>query len=169
MGNVPCRTGYREQVVKVFLAVMSAAVLLVGCGTKSFTNSVAVVVATPQQVSVFDSQMGESAEWASQWLGEAAPGQPYTREVSALDTKFVGDGSPPASLRVGVYLPDRTETGYFSLLFNDAVAGTTTQVLPFVAWYSPEPVAEQAGLPAEVELQPGPNGWLVNITLLEES
>lgn len=155
--------------VKAFLAVCVAALLMAGCGTKSFTNSVAVVVSTPEQVSVFDSQMGESAQWASQWLGQAAPGQPYTREVSALDTKFVGDGSPPSSVRLGVYLPDRTQLGYYSLVFNDAVAGTSSQVLPFVAWYSPDPVAQQAGLPAEVELAPGPNGWLVNITVSDDS
>lgn len=139
--------------------------LLAGCGTASFSNSVAVIVSSPQQVSVFDSQMGESAEWASQWMGEAAPGAPYTREVPALDTKFIGDDSPPVSLRVGIYLPDLTDAGYYSLTVNDAVAGTTRVEMPFIAWYSPEPVAPREPLPAQVELAPGPNGWLVNVTL----
>jgi hypothetical protein len=158
-----------EHVLRGLLVVALALGLLSGCGTKSFSNAVAVIVATEQDVSVFDPQMGESAEWASQWLEPAAPGQPYTREVSALDTKMIGDNSPPAALRLGIYLPDRTETGYFSLIDYDAQAGVTDRDLPFVAWFSETPVPAQAPLPVTVELQPGPNGWLVNVTVKEST
>lgn len=152
-------------VLRGFLVVVCALGLLSGCGTKSFSNSVAVIVSTPQQVSVFDSQAGESAQWAGQWLEPASPGQPYTRQVPALDTKLIGDDGPPASLRLAIYLPDRTQTGYFSLTDYDPVAGTTDRDLPFVAWYSETPVPAQDPLPTTVELQPGPNGWLVNVTV----
>ena len=152
-------------VLRGLFVIMCAPGLLSGCGTKSFTNSVAVLVSAPQQVSVFDQQMGESAEWASQWLGPAAPGAPYTRDVPALDTKLIGDDSPPASIRAGVYLPDLTDDGYFSFVDNAAVAGTTEQDLPFVPWYSETPVPARDPLPVTVEVVPGPNGWLVNITV----
>ncbi len=152
-------------VLRGLFVIMCALGLLSGCGTKSFTNSVAVLVPAPQQVSVFDQQMGESAEWASQWLGPAAPGAPYTRDVPALDTKLIGDDSPPASIRAGVYLPDLTDDGYFSFVDNAAVAGTTEQDLPFVPWYSETPVPARDPLPVTVEVVPGPNGWLVNITV----
>lgn len=154
-----------EGVLRGLVVIMCAVGLLSGCGTKSFSNSVAVVVSAPQQVSVFDQQMGESAQWASQWLGPAAPGAPYTRDVPALDTKFVGDDSPPASIRAGVYLPDLTDEGYFSFVDNDAVAGTSTQALPFIPWYSETPVPARDPLPVTVEVLPGSNGWLVNITV----
>lgn len=148
------------------IAIMVAVlVALTGCGTKTFSNAVAVITATPQQVSVFDQQMGESAEWASQWMGESAPGAPYTREVPVTDTKFIGDDSPPASVRAGIYLPDRTDTGYYSLIVNDAVAGVSDVEVPFVAWYSPNPVPAQPALPVRLELSAGPNGWLVNVTV----
>jgi hypothetical protein len=155
------------RVLRGFLVVVSCLALLSGCGTASFSNSVAVIVPSPQQVSVFDSQMGESAEWAGQWLEPAAPGKPYTRQVPALDTKFIGDNSPPAAVRLGIYLPDRTQTGYFSLIDYDAEAGVTDTDLPFVAWFSESPVPAQPPLPVSVELQPGPNGWLVNVTVEE--
>lgn len=138
---------------------------LTACGTKSFSNAVAVITPVPAQVSVFDQQMGESAEWAGQWLGPSAPGQPYTREIPVTDTKLIGDGSPPASLRAGIYLPDRTDTGYYSLIVNDAVAGVSDVEVPFVAWFSQAPVPAQPALPVRLELAPGPNGWLVNITV----
>ncbi len=148
------------------MAVVFLLGLLSGCGTKSFTNSVAVIVTQPQQVSVFDPQMGDSADWAGQWLAPAAPGSPYTRQVPALDTKVIGDDTPPAALRLGVYLPDLTDTGYFALTLNDAVAGETQRELPFVAWYSPDPVQPSAPLPVAVELAAGPDGWLVNLTIV---
>ena len=150
------------------IGVMVAVVVaLTGCGTKSFSNAVAVITPTRQQVSVFDQQMGDSSDWASQWLGYSEPGAPYTREVPTTDTKLIGDGSPPTSLRAGIYLPDRTDTGYYSLMLNDAVAGVSDVELPFVAWYSPEPVPAQSPLPVRLELAAGPNGWLVNITVKE--
>lgn len=147
------------------MAMIVVALALAGCGTKSFSNAVAVNTPTREQVSVFDQQMGESAEWASQWLGYAAPGAPYTRQVPITDTKMIGDDSPPATVRAGVYLPDRTDQGYYSLIINDPTGGVRDLQLPFVAWYSETPVAAQPPLPASVELLPGPNGWLVNITV----
>lgn len=141
---------------------------LAGCGTASFSNAVAVVVASPQRVSVFDPGMGQSAEWASTTMGRAAPGAPYTTEVSALDTKLIGDDSPPASVSLGIYLPDLTEysdEGYFALSVPSVQPGTAQMDLPFVAWYSEQPAVGREPLPATVEIAPGPNGWLINITL----
>lgn len=46
-----------------------------------------------------------------------------------------------------------------------ATQGTSQMSLPFVAWYSEQPVDPQPALPATVEMKPGPNGWLVNITV----
>jgi hypothetical protein len=156
-------------VLRRLLALVAVLGLLGGCGTASFSNAFAVLVPSTQDVSVFDSQMGESAEWAEKTMAEAAPGSPYTTQVPALDTKFVGDDSPPTSLRVGVYLPDRTPTGYYSLILNDVVAGSVEAELPFVAWYSPDPVPPQPPLPVTLDIAPGPNGWLVNITVREEA
>lgn len=156
---------YGCAVLKRVVIGLIATVLLAGCGTASFSNAVAVLVPTPQRVSVFDPGMGQSAEWAEKTMGQAAPGSPYTTEVAALDTKFIGDNSPPASLSLGLYLPDRTDAGYYGLSMPTVTAGTSEMSLPFVAWYSETPVAPQPPLQATVEVTAGPNGWLVNITV----
>lgn len=144
---------------------MTAAALLAGCGTATFSNSVAVLVPTAQQVSVFDPGMGQSAEWAQKTMGEGAPGSPYTTEVFSTDTKMVGDDSPPTSLSLGIYLPDRTDAGYFALSLPSVQEGSSAMSLPFVAWYSEEPVDPQPALPARVEVAAGPDGWLVNVNI----
>ena len=45
------------------------AMLLSGCGTATFSNSFAVAVESRQQVSVFDTAMGDSAQWAGRTMG----------------------------------------------------------------------------------------------------
>ncbi len=131
---------------------------------KSFSDSYSVAVDSPQDVSIFDSMMGESAEWAEKTMGPAAPGQPYTTQVSNLATKMFFDGSPATSLRVGLYLPAVTETGYYSISMEPVAAGTTTIEAPFIAWYSETPVDPRPALPIAMEIAEGPNGWVVNLT-----
>lgn len=139
--------------------------LLSGCGTASFSNAFAVRVDSPQQVSIFDSMMGESAEWAGKTMGQATPTAPYTTEVSALDTKMIFDSSLPRSVRVGLYLPSVTETGYYAVDLPTVAPGTVSLSAPFVAWYSPTPVDPLPAQPMTLEIAQGPNGWVINITL----
>jgi hypothetical protein len=138
---------------------------LSGCGTASFSNAFAVRVDSPQQVSIFDSMMGESAQWAGKTMGLAAPGSPYTTEVSALDTKMIFDSSPPRSVQVGLYLPSVTETGYYAIDLPAVAPGTVSVSAPFVAWYSETPVDPQPAQPMTLDIAEGPNGWVINITL----
>ncbi|MEZ5185441.1 MAG: hypothetical protein R2720_06825 [Candidatus Nanopelagicales bacterium] len=145
-------------------------VVLTGCGTATFTNSFSVVVASPQQVSVFDSTMGESAEWAERTMGRAGPAQPYTTQIAVTDTKMIFDGSPPTSLRAGLYLPAVTTDGYFSVDLPAVAAGETTLRAPFIAWYSAKPAASVPdSIPIAVVVAEGPDGWVVNMTPEEDS
>lgn len=147
------------------LAMIFGLGLLSGCGTKSFSDAFAVAVDRPQQVSIFDSQMGQSAEWAGKTMGRAAPGEPYTTEVSNLATKMIFDDSPPPSIQVGLYLPDVTQTGYYAISLPQVSAGSTTYDAPFVAWYSENPVEQLQPLPLGLDITVGPNGWIVNVTV----
>lgn len=147
------------------LAMIFGLGLLSGCGTKSFSDAFAVAVDSPQQVSIFDSQMGQSAEWAGKTMGQAAPGQPYTTEVSNVTTKMIFDNSPPSSIQVGLYLPDVTDTGYYAISIPQVSAGSITHEAPFVAWYSPTPVEQLPPLPVDLDFTAGPNGWIVNVTV----
>lgn len=146
------------------LAMIFGLGLLSGCGTKSFSDAFAVAVDSPQRVSIFDSQMGQSAEWAGKTMGPAAPGRPYTTEVSNLATKMIFDDSPPPSIQVGLYLPDRTDTGYYAISLPQVAAGSITYDAPFVAWYSETPVEQLPPLPLQLDITAGPNGWIVNVT-----
>lgn len=150
--------------VRWVIAVVLGLGLLSGCGTKSFSDSYSVAVDSPQQVSIFDSMMGESAEWAEKTMGPASPGQPYTTQVSNLSTKMFYDSSPPVSIRVGLYLPDVTDTGYYAIGIEPVVAGTLTYDATFVPWYSETPVEPQPPLPIAMEIAEGPNGWVINMT-----
>jgi len=146
------------------LAMIFGLGLLAGCGTKSFSDAFAVAVDTPQQVSIFDSRMGQSAEWAGKTMGQAAPGQPYTTEVSNIATKMIFDDSPPPSIQVGLYLPDLTDTGYYAISLPQVSAGSISYDAAFVAWYFETPVEQLPPLPLSLDIAAGPNGWIVNVT-----
>lgn len=142
---------------------------MAGCGTSTFTNSFSVAVEKTQDVSVFDSSMGESAEWAQRTMGVAGPGRPYTTQMAVTDTKMIFDGSPPSSLRVGLYLPSVTTNGYFSVDLPDPAPGTLVLRAPFVAWFSAEPAESGTeDVPVALVVAEGPAGWVVNMTLAEE-
>ncbi len=147
------------------IAVVLTLGLLTGCGTATFSNAFAVTVEQAQEVSVFDSMMGQSAEWAEATMGTAAPGAPYTTRINVTDTKLILDNSPPTSVRVGLYLPDLTSTGFFAIDLPAVTAGSTRVEAPFVAWYSPDPVEQLPPLPLELEIAAGDEGWIINIAV----
>lgn len=146
------------------LAVVLAVALLSGCGMKNFSNSFTVRVDEPQQVGVFDSEMGQSAEWAARTMGPAAPGDPYTVQIVDTDSKMAFDASPPSSIQVGLYLPGVTETGYYSVIINDVTPGTSRFEAPFIPWYSETPVEPRPTLPLTLEIAAGDTGWVVTMT-----
>jgi len=150
--------------VRLVIAVVLGLGLLSGCGTKSFSDSYAVAVDSPQRVSIFDSMMGESAEWAEKTMGPAAPGAPYTTQVSNLTTKMIFDNSLAPSIRVGLYLPAVTQEGYYAIGMNSVVAGSQTYEAPFIPWFSETPVDPRPPLPIAMEISEGPNGWVINMT-----
>jgi hypothetical protein len=149
------------------IGVVLGAVLLSGCGTATFSNSFAVAVESRQQVSVFDTSMGDSAQWAGRTMGVAAPGAPYTTQIVATDTKLVLDGSLPESVRVGLFLPQVTQTGYFAIDLPSVTEGGTDIDAPFVAWYSEDPVEPLSAQPLRLEVAAGPEGWVMTVDVPE--
>lgn len=141
-----------------------AVALLSGCGMKNFSNSFTVEVGKPQQVGVFDSEMGQSAEWAQRTMGPAGPGAPYTVQIADTDSKMAFDMSPPSSIQVGLYLPAMTEEGYYSVTINDVTSGTVDFEAPFIPWFSESPVEPRPPLPMDLEIAAGDRGWVVTMT-----
>ena len=147
--------------------MLLGAALLSGCGTATFTNSFAVAVESRQQVSVFDNSMGDSAEWAGRSMGVAAPGAPYTTQIFATATKLILDSSPPEAVRVGLFLPQITQTGYFAIDVPSVTEGGVDIDAPFVAWYSADPVEQLPSQPLRLEIAAGPDGWIITVDVPE--
>ena len=136
------------------------AMLLSGCGTATFSNSSAVAVESRQQVSVFDTAMGDSAQWAGAHDWSGCTGAPYTTRIFATDTKFVLDSSLPESV-VGLFLPQVTQTGYFAI---DLPGDQADIDAPFVAWYSEDPSEPPSAQPLRLDVAAGLDGGYINWT-----
>lgn len=149
---------------------------LAGCGTATFDNEVAVTVNDPSgrlgtdqvKVSVFDPLMGDTRDWAQEQMGVAAPGAPYRNELFATDTKFVGDSSPPRSVRLGMYLPQYDDSGFYSISFEPVAGQTIDLDAPYVTYdYSWETTGKKrpTGPPLPLTITAGQDGsnWLLDI------
>ncbi len=151
------------------LGALAAVVVLAGCGTATFDNQVIVTVSDPSgrlgsdqvQVAVFDPMMGDTADWAEQHLGVAAPGAPYRTSVFATDTKMVGDTSPPKSVVLGMYLPQFDDTGFYSISLNPVAGQTLDYEAPYVTYdYSWETTGAKrpTGPPLPMAITTGQDG-----------
>lgn len=148
------------------------AVALTGCGTSLITNNFSLSVVEPSgrapesvQVSIFDSAMGQSAEWAAKSIGTATPNSPYTTSFTSTATKFAGDNSPSKRIVAGIALPQIVPQGYFALTITPVDGATTTINAPFIGYYdnnatkdgTPEP------LPLEVTSNASDQTWTLTI------
>ncbi|MFN8126552.1 MAG: hypothetical protein U0R64_08620 [Candidatus Nanopelagicales bacterium] len=162
---------------RTVLGTALAALVLAGCGTASYSNEFRVAVATapspeprPVPVAVFDTLMGDTADWARQHLGTSAPGQPYVTTVSTTATRWIGDNSLPTELRAGLYLPTYDKTGFYALDLKPVDATTTTIQAPYVTYdYSWEtkgtPRPTGPPLPLTVTYAAGDSGWIIDISV----
>ncbi len=112
------------------------------CGTALITNQFIVSVDDPSgrlpstvKVSVFDSAMGASAEWASKTMGTATATQPYTTSFKSTTTKFIGDNGPSEQVSAGLAIPQYQPKGYFGIQLKPIDGQTVTVSAPFVGYY----------------------------------
>lgn len=138
-----------------------------GCGTVVQAENYSATIAgatQPQQISIFDSSMGQSAEWAAKTLGTATSTAAYTATIHSTATKIVGDNSPPDQVEAGIALPQRTHNGYYALSVSPHDGQTTIVTAPFVAYYLQPDHSTPAG-PLSVRViahQNGPN-WKLDL------
>ena len=136
----------------VFAAAIITGVTLTttSCGTALATNAFSVTINDPGdrlgsgaiQVSVFDSQMGQSAEWAAKSMGTTSAGRPYTTSFKTATTKTVGDSSPAQQVDAGLAIPQYQPKGFFNIHVTP-VDGKTLEVdAPFVGYYNYDPVKD---------------------------
>lgn len=160
------------------IGAVVALVSLAGCGTATFDNQVIVSVDDPSgrlgtdqvKVAVFDPMMGDTKDWAQQRMGIAAPGAPYRTSVFATDTKFVGDNSPPRSVRLGLYLPQYDDTGYYAISLEPVDGSIVDVAAPYVTYdYSWETTGKKrpTGPPLPLTITTGQDGsnWLLGVVV----
>lgn len=123
-------------------ATLSTVVLTSGCGNVLVDNQFSAMISDPAhrlpaqiEISIFDSSMGQSAEWAEQSMGTAGPGQPYITSFETSATKFAGDSAPQRQVAAGIYIPQFQAKGYFQLQFAPADGQTEQLTAPFTGYY----------------------------------
>jgi hypothetical protein len=149
--------------------------LLAACGTAVFDHVVEVQVSDPSgrlgagpiEVSVFDKQMGQSAEWARRTMGVARPGAPYVGRVSSTAAKMIYDHSPPAQLEVGLALPAYESRGYFLLSLPPSTDQEHKASAPFIPYgaYFADPGSPAPPLPLRVRTTAARKGWRLHVTV----
>lgn len=151
----------------VALLAVLAAVVLSSCGTGTFDAHYRVGVAAggaaSVPVSMFDSTMGDTQDWAERTLGTASPGQPYEATITAVETRMVTDSGPSPKLSAGLYLPSLHTDGWYVVAFTpeDGVAQDVSAT--FVPW--DPPATPQSPLPLRVLATAQDSAWTVEIAL----
>lgn len=163
---------------KVITGVASAVctttltIAMTGCGTALITNNFSMTVVdssgeAPEsiQVSIFDSTMGASAEWAGKSQGTTTPTKPYTTSFKSTATKVVGDNGPSEQVAAGIAFPLLVPKGYFALTIKPIDGQTTTVQAPFVGYYDYNAATDgtPGTLPVEVTSQAGDLSWTLTI------
>lgn len=156
------------------LFTLLASLVLSSCGTGVVSHQVAIEIEDPggrlgpppYQLSVFDPQMGRSEEWARKTMGTAAPGAAFSASYDTVETKAIGDQTPPRRIAAALWLPAYERTGYFALMLEPSAASETTVELPFVPWGDPDPDGPTvAPLTARVRGEPADGAWSLHLTI----
>lgn len=149
------------------------ALLVTGCGTVLVDTTFVVAIEDPSEVlppgpvevSVFDSTMGTSDEWASKTMGATSPGQPYVTSFKSTATKMIGDTHPSTTVTTGLAIPGYQPKAYFSINLTPVNGQTTTSEAPFIGYYDYS--ASRAGavppLPIRVTGEAGELSWRIHL------
>ena len=131
----------------VTVLTLVSALLLSSCGTALVENRFSVSIDDPHDqfggapvaVSIFDTTMGNSAEWAEKTMGVATPDAPYTTSFSSTTAKVLGDTSPSERVNAGLALPELQDKGYFGIGLQPVDGQTQEIQAPFVGYYDYNP------------------------------
>ena len=163
--------------MRVSVRVLIAAALALGasaCGAMVFEHRVDVSVRDgsghlldrPVEVSIFDTTMGSSDEWARKTAGPSTAAAAYVGRVTEVATRTIFDRSLPASISAGLAIPEYSTVGYFALRLEPQPGAEQTIELPFFL-YNPDvrPDAPVPPLPARVSATAMDKGWLIRLAV----
>ena len=159
----------KKLMVLVLFALVSTA-----CGTAVYEHRFEVAVNDPQNrlgpppvdVSIFDSSMGRSEEWARKTIGRSSPGQPYIGQTSSTAAKMVYDSSLPASVTAGLFLPGLEKAGFFMLSVATADGPERATTLKYASFNVPTAEEDKIQpLTARFSSVPAKKGWTIRLTV----
>ena len=158
----------RRVICALMLALTTSA-----CGTALYEHRIEVAVrdASGQpmsravEVSVFDSLMGSSDEWARRTAGPSSASAPYVGRVTATATRTVMESSLP-DIRAGLAIPEFSTQGYFALQLQPQPGAEQMVELPFAAYNPDVPLTVKvAPLPGRMTAEALEKGWLIKLTV----
>ncbi|HEV8578388.1 MAG TPA: hypothetical protein VGX68_04840 [Thermoanaerobaculia bacterium] len=155
----------------------AAGLLVLGCGTAVYRHHVIVDVddpagrlgSPPVAVSVFDHQMGYSADWAQRSMGSASPGRPYSTSLSTTGTATIASSSLPQRVSLSIAVPGLSEEGYFLFEAELPAEQERRGTASFVRYGSYFPDAGAPSLQIRYRSTAEPQGWRIDVTLTPDS
>ncbi|MBC8086913.1 MAG: hypothetical protein H7Z40_06580 [Phycisphaerae bacterium] len=143
------------------------------CGTALYKHEVQIIVddptgrlgSAPLEVSVFDSRMGTTKEFARKTVGVSSAAAPYTRNFSTTAGVLVGSEPRPDSLEFSVSVPAIIERGFFVLRVKPGVSLSGDATAGYLLHSESEPAGDGPTLQFHYSATPLPDGWALQIRL----
>lgn len=157
------------------VGLSALALTTASCGTALINNEFSATVvdpsrrlpAGPVEISIFDSSMGQSDEWARKSMGTTSPGNPYTTSFKTTTTKFIGDNGPSQQVTAGVAIPAYQAKGFFQFQLTPADGQTVTLQAPFIGYYDYNAATDGPvkPLPMTITAKSGDLSWQLSVVI----
>jgi hypothetical protein len=161
--------------VRLRLLLLTCLLTSAACGTVVFVHTIEVRVSDPSgrlgsapvEVSVFDNQMGQSAEWAQRTMGTTRPDAPYVGRVSSTTAKMIFDHSLPERITISLAVPVYEPDGYFVLELAPPTSEERVVAAPFVPYGASFAEGGSGVMPLRLRVRSEKDeaGWSVRVTI----
>jgi len=156
------------------LAVLVAGVAMIACGNAVFSHTIDVVVSDPDhrlgteplEVSVFDSRMGSTSDWARKFMGVTSDAKPYRTPFTSMKVVTLFDPPRPDELELALALPKFEPRGFFWLRLEPRAAPSGTERAAFGPYNEGTKIDPVPRLDVQYTATPEPKGWHVVLRLL---
>ena len=155
-------------------ALLLAGFALIACGNAVFNHTVDVVVSDPThklgseplEVSVFDSRMGSTSDWARKFMGLTSDSAPYRTPYTSMKVVTIFDPPRPDELELALALPKRESRGFFWVKLRPGAARAGTERAGFAPYHEFDRIDPVPRLDVQYTATPEPKGWHLVLRLL---
>lgn len=155
-------------------AALLLAAVASGCGTVVYSHTIEVRVsdpskrlgASPIEVSIFDPQMGGTAEWARKTMAPTSETAPYVVPYTSISAATALDPPRPREFTLALYVPAFETRGAFTLRVRPADSPSGELPFGFLAFSDNLPSSDVPRLTCRYTATPAPKGWKLAVTVL---